>query len=490
MPWAYRVVTMTQHTTIPDESPAQTSLWAEPPRTDQLQRSMSARHLMMISFGGVIGTGLFLSSGWTISQAGPIGTILAYALGAVIVYLVMMCLGELAVAMPWTGAFHVYATRFLGPATGFTVAVLYWSTWTIALGSEFTGAGLIMQHWFPDTPVWIWSAVFIALIFGLNAASVRVFAEAETLLSGIKVAAIICFIVLGLLAIVGLLPVQGNTTRPGLGNLTDGGIFPNGLGAVFTTMLAVNFAFSGTELIGITAGETAEPARVIPKAIHATLARLSIFFIGSIFVMACLIPWREAGVDQSPFVTVFEAIGLRWAGDVMNFVVLTAILSAANSGLYASTRMLWSLANEGTIPAAVARTNRHGIPVVALCLSMVGGLLALLSSVVAADTVYLVLVSISGLAVVLVWMAIAASQMRFRRQWLASGRSVDELGYRTPGHPWVGIAAFVLSALSCVLIVFDPTQRMALFWTVPFVALCYLGHWLLVRRGRTDPESR
>lgn len=454
-----------------------------PPGAGQsaLKRAMTARHLLMISFGGVIGTGLFLSTGWTINQAGPVGTILAYCVGAVIVYLVMLCLGELAVAMPFTGAFHLYATRFIGPATGFTVAILYWLTWTIALGSEFTGAGLIMQHWFPHSPVWVWSALFMALILGLNAASVRVFAEAESLLSATKVAAIVVFIVVGVLAITGLLPAHGGTVRPGLHNLTDGGIFPNGFGAVFTTMLAVNFAFSGTELIGITAGETAHPATTIPRAIRATLWRLCVFFIGSVTVMACLIPWRQAGVDQSPFVTVFDALGLSWLGNLMNVVILTAILSAANSGLYASTRMLWSLANEGTVPAWVARTNRRGVPTVALVLSMVGGLLALLSSVVAADTVYLVLVSISGLAVVLVWMAIAASQVVFRRRWLAEGHTVEELGYATPGHPWVGVAAFVLSALSCILIVFDPTQRVALFWTVPFVALCYLAHWLLTR---------
>lgn len=444
-----------------------------------LHRAMGTRHLLMISFGGVIGTGLFLSSGWTIHQAGPIGTLLAYGLGAVIVYLVMVCLGELAVAMPVTGAFHVYASTYLGPATGFVVAVLYWLTWTIALGSEFTGAGLIMQHWFPNTPVWWWSALFIALIVALNAASVRIFAEAETLLSGFKVVAIIVFIVAGLATLSALLPWHGSGPRPSVRHLTDGGWFPNGFGAVFTTMLAVNFAFSGTELIGITAGETRDPTTTIPKAIRATVSRLVVFFIGSIFVMACLIPWQEAGVDQSPFVTGFQAMGLGWAADLMNVVVLTAILSAANSGLYASTRMLWSLANEGTIPA---RTNRHGIPVLAMALSMVGGLLALLSSVIAADTVYLVLVSISGLAVVLVWMAIAASQVRFRQRWLASGRTADELAYRAPGHPWTGIAAFVLSALSCILIAFDPAQRIALYCTIPFVALCYLGHALLTRR--------
>ena len=449
-----------------------------------LERRMTSRHLMMISFGGVIGTGLFLSSGYTVSQTGPVGTILAYAVGAVIVYLVMLCLGELSVAMPFTGAFHVYATRFLGPATGFVTAVLYWLTWTVALGSEFTGAAMIMKGWFPTTPTWMWAALFIALVLALNVTSVRVFAEAETFLSSVKVAAILIFIVMGALAIVGIIPYEGYSSAPGLHKLTADGLFPRGLGAVFTTMLAVNFAFSGTELIGITAGETAEPGRTIPRAIRATLARLILFFIGSITVMSCLIPWRSAGVEQSPFVTVFHAMGVPYAGTIMNVVILTAILSAANSGLYASTRMLWSLANEGTVPRSLAATNRFGVPARAMALSMVGGLAALLTSVVVASTVYIVLVSVSGLAVVLVWVAIAASHLSFRRRWRAEGHSDDELGYRAPGYPAVSIAALVASALSCVLIVFDPTQRPALWMTAAFLILCYVVAW--VRQGRVS----
>lgn len=437
---------------------------------------------MMISFGGVIGTGLFLSSGYTVATAGPVGTILAYCVGAVIVYLVMLCLGELSVAMPETGAFHVYATRFLGPATGTVTAVLYWLTWTVALGSEFTGAAMIMKGWFPSTPTWMWAALFITLILAINITSVRVFAEAETILSSLKVAAIIAFIVLGGLAIVGLVPYEGYDTAPGLGNLTADGLFPTGIGAVFTTMLAVNFAFSGTELIGITAGETRDPGTTIPRAVHATLWRLAVFFIGSVFVMSALIPWRQAGVEQSPFVTVFNAMGVPYAGTIMSVVILTAILSAANSGLYASTRMLWSLANEGTVPRALARTNRFGVPALAMGLSMVGGLTALATSVVAASTVYLVLVSVSGLAVVLVWVAIAASHLSFRRRWVAQGRSTDELGYAAPGYPWVSVAALLASAASCLLIVVDPAQRPALWMTAGFVGACYVTSWVAARR--------
>lgn len=240
------------------------------------------------------------------------------------------------------------------------------------------------------------------VIFTSNALSVRFFAETEFWFSFIKVAAIVLFILIGGCAVFGVLPIQGYDHAPLFENFVKDGLFPNGWMPVFTTMLTVNFAFSGTELIGVTAGETKDPNKAIPKASHTTLFRLVIFFIGSIVVMASLIPWQDAGVDESPFVLVFNSIGLPFAGDVMNFVVLTAILSAANSGLYASTRMLWSLANEDMIPHNIAKTNSRGVPMTALRLSMIGGLLALLSSVVAASTVYLVLVSVSGLAVVIV----------------------------------------------------------------------------------------
>jgi len=455
----------------------------------KLKRNMESRHLLMISLGGVIGTGLFLSSGYTIHEAGPIGTILAYGIGAIVVYLVMLCLGELSVAMPETGSFHVYAKNYIGPGTGFTVAILYWLTWTVALGSEFTAAGLIMQQWFPHSPTWIWSALFMAVIFISNALSVRFFAETEFWFSSIKVIAIVLFIIVGFLAIFGVIPIKGTTHAPMFSNLFKDGLFPNGFKAVFTTMLTVNFAFSGTELIGVTAGETKDPGHTIPRAIHTTLFRLVIFFIGSIVVMSALIPWQKAGVDQSPFVLVFKSIGFPFAGDLMNFVVLTAILSAANSGLYASSRMLWSLANEGTIPMKYAKTNSRDVPMTALCLSMLGGILALISSVVAASTVYLVLVSISGLAVVIVWMAIALSEINFRKSFLKSGHSLNELKFKTPWYPVVPWAAFIMSLLSCVLIVFDPNQRSALFYMIPFIIICYAvyyGKEYLKKRSKKD----
>ncbi|MBT2758172.1 S-methylmethionine permease [Mesobacillus foraminis] len=461
-------------------------------RKHSFQRKMQARHLVMLSLGGVIGTGLFLSSGYTIQQAGPFGTILSYLIGALVVYLVMLCLGELSVHMPETGAFHSYAAKYIGPGTGFTVAWLYWLTWTVALGSEFTAAGLLMQRWFPSISVWIWSALFAALIFFLNILTVKFFAESEFWFASVKVVAIVLFIILGGAAIIGVLPMAGSETAPLFSNFTSAGLFPNGAFAIIMTMLAVNFAFSGTELIGIAAGETVNPEKTIPKAIRTTLWRLIIFFVGTIVVLASLLPFSEAGVLESPFVAVLDTIGVPYAADIMNFVILTAILSAANSGLYASSRMLWSLSDKNTISPVFAKMTKKGIPLNAVVFSMLGGGLALFSSIIAPDTVYLVLVSISGLAVVVVWMSIAASQFLFRRQYIREGNSVEDLGYRTPLYPLVPIASFILCLASCIGIAFDPAQRVALYCGIPFIVICYAGYYIsqgLKKRGAEYVEQ-
>ncbi|WP_160725182.1 S-methylmethionine permease [Bacillus sp. USDA818B3_A] len=443
----------------------------------EFQRKMHARHLIMLSLGGVIGTGLFLSTGYTIQQAGPFGTILSYLIGALVVYLVMLCLGELSVHMPETGAFHSYAAKYIGPATGYTVAWLYWLTWTVALGSEFTAAGLLMQRWFPSINVWVWSAFFAILIFVLNVLTVKFFAESEFWFSSIKVIAIVLFIVLGAAALAGILPMSHPNSAP-FSNFTNAGLFPHGVTGILMTMLAVNFAFSGTELIGIAAGETENPEKSIPKAIRTTLWRLIIFFVGTIVILSTLLPMSDAGVLESPFVAVLERIGVPYAADIMNFVILTAILSAANSGLYASSRMLWSLADKKTISPIFRKMTTKGVPINAVIFSMAGGALALLSSIVAPDTIYIVLVSISGLAVVVVWMSISASQFFFRRQYLKEGNSEKDLVYRTPLYPLVPIASFILCLASCVGIAFDPTQRIALYCGVPFILFCYVSYYL------------
>lgn len=455
----------------------------------RLQRSMDARHLIMIALGGVIGSGLFLSSGYTISQAGPLGAVIAYAIGAVVVYLVMACLGELAVAYPVSGAFHIYAARSINPATGFTTAWLYWLCWVVALGSEFTASGILMQRWFPDVPVWLWCLIFASVLFTLNAISARIFGETEFWFSMVKVVAIVVLIVLGGAAVFGFTPLS--TEHPEAvffdNFMTAEGLFPTGAGGVLMTALAVFYAVSGSELIGVAAGETKDPARNIPRALRSTVLRLVLFFIGSIAVIAALVPYEQTGVTDSPFVTVFEYVGIPFAPDIMNFVIITALLSAGNSGLFSCARMLFSLAEEGHAPRAFMRLTRRGIPIVALSVSMLIGLASLLSSVIAAETVYLVLVSIAGFAVVAVWMSIVAAQFFHRRAFVRAGGDVASLPYRTPLYPAVPIVAFVLLGISIVAIAFDPNQVAALYFGIPFVVACYLYFWL--RFGRRGAKT-
>jgi S-methylmethionine transporter len=462
---------------------------SEQPQGGEFKRSMKTRHLVMLSLGGVIGTGLFFNTGYIISTTGAAGTLLAYLIGALVVWLVMQSLGELSVAMPETGAFHVYASRYLSPATGYTVAWLYWLTWTVALGSSLTAAGFCMQYWFPQTPVWLWCLVFCIAIFLLNVISTRFFAEGEFWFSLIKVITILAFIILGGCAVFGVIPLKDGTPAPFFHNLTAFGWLPHGVLPILMTMVAVNFAFSGTELIGIAAGETENPQKVVPLAIRTTVARLIIFFIGTVLILAALIPMDQAGIVKSPFVLVFEKIGIPWAADIINFVILTAILSAANSGLYASGRMLWSLSNEGTLPRCFARLTRRGIPLFAISASMLGGLLALCSSIVAADTVYVALSAISGFAVVAVWLSICAAHYVFRRRYLREGHTLAELKYRAPWFPLTPILGFALCLLACVGLAFDPEQRVALWCGLPFVAICYGVYWLTQRNKRESVKE-
>ncbi|MCU1723148.1 MULTISPECIES: amino acid permease [unclassified Pseudomonas] len=455
----------TEHSTTASADPA------------EYKKEMHTRHIVMLALGGVIGTGLFLTSGYTVNQAGPLGAVIAYIVGAVMVYLVMVCLGELAVQMPETGSFSSYATRYLGPGTGYTVAWLYWLTWAVAIGSEFTAAGILMVRWFPDTPVWIWSAFFAITVFILNVVSVRLFAETEFWLSLIKVLTVIAFIVIGAGAICGLFEVK-HVQGIGLSNFTREGLFPTGLLPIAMTLLAVSFAFSGTELIGIAAGEAKDPQDSVPKAIRTTVVRLALFFVGTIVVLATLLPREQAGLVESPFVMVFDMIGIPYSADIMNFVILTALLSAANSGLYAASRMLWTLSDQGHMPKCFRRLSPRGTPVNAIILSMAGAVASLLSSVVAPDTVYLALVSVSGLAVVVVWMSIAASQIAFRRHYVANGGRVEDLHFRVRGYPWVPLGAILCCVLACVGIAFDPEQRVALYFGLPFIAWCYFVYWV------------
>lgn len=457
----------------------------------QFQRSMQLRHLIMLSLGGVIGSGLFFGTGHIIANVGAFGTVVAYLIGAFMVYLIMLSLGELSVAHPDPGSFHVYASRYISPASGYAVAWLYWLNWTVTLGTAFTAVGFAMQYWFPNVPVWVWCIIFGSLIFLLNVIDTRFFAESEFYLSLIKVITIQAFIILGACALFDVIPF-GENGSPGLTNLVGNGeLLPNGIAPLLFTMVTVCFAYSGTELIGVAAGETNSPEKVIPLAVKASLLRLVIFFVGTVLIVALLVPAETATVSKSPFMTVFEELGIPYAADIFNFVIITAILSSANTGLFASGRMVWSLGHSGMMPAGLAKLNKRGVPVNALAFSMLGGLLALASSVMAADTVFVILTSIVGFSTVAVWLSICIAHYRFRKQFLASGHSLDELKYKSPMFPLVPIVGGALCLVVMIGMGIDPDQRVALYCGIPFTVLCYVIYHMAqkVRKNKPTDES-
>ena len=446
-----------------------------------LKRTMSTRHLVMISLGGAIGTGLFLGSGEVIAQTGPIGAIISYILGGIIAYMVMLCLGELAVHMPESGSFGSYANKYIGPGTGYTITWLYWLTWAATLGTEFTAAALLMQEWFPDISMWLWTIIFAAVVFGLNMSSTRWFAESEFWLALVKVITVIAFIILGLLAIFGIINYQGYESAPLFSNLTASGWFPNGLIPIFTTMLIVNFAFSGTELIGVAAGETEDPAKNVPKAINTAIWRLLIFFVGTIIVISALLPHNMAGLDahgvsSSPFVTVFNHIGIPYAVDIIRFVIITALLSAANSGLFAASRMMWALSNKKQLPAVFAKVNKRGIPYVAVMVTMMGALPGLLSEQFSPELIFKNLLGVAAFTMVIVWMSICLSQFNFRRQWYKEGHTTAELGFAAPLFPIVPILGFFFCLITCISMVFDPEMWAGFISCLIFITLCYTSY--------------
>ncbi|GAA1364011.1 amino acid permease [Arthrobacter rhombi] len=419
---------------------------------NELKRGLSSRHLQMIAIGGSIGTGLFVASGGTIAQAGPGGALVAYAAVGLMVFLLMQSLGEMSAKIPVAGSFQTYATRFVSPSFGFAIGWNYWFNWAITVAAELVAAGIIMDFWLPGVPGWVWAGTFLVLLTGLNALSAKAFGEGEFWLALIKVIAVVVFLIAGSLMIFGIL----GGSSPGFSNWKNpGDVFHGGFVSIISVFMIAGFSFQGTELVGVAAGEAKNPRREVPRAIRSVFWRIMLFYIGAIFIIGCLVPFTdpsllasgEADVAASPFTLVFEHAGIAFAAALMNAVILTAILSAGNSGLYASTRMLYAMAHDRKAPAIFGRTNRRGVPMPALLATAGVGLFGFLSAIVGQGAAYAWLLNVSGLCGFIVWAGIAISHYRFRRGFLAQGHTVAELPYRAAFFPVGPLVAFVVLIL-------------------------------------------
>ena len=453
---------------------------------DRVQRNLKTRHVTMIALGGCIGTGLFMTSGSTISTAGPGGGLLAYIAMGVMVYFLMTSLGELATHLPVSGSFAAYSARYVDPALGFAMGWDYWLNWTISGAVDISTAALLIQYWLPHTPGWIWSLLVLVVIFLINALTVSTFGETEFWLSLIKVVTVIVFLVIGLAMICGIM------FRPavGLSNFTyKDAPFVGGFAAILNVFLIAGFSFQGTELIGVTAGESENPGKAVPKAINDVFWRILLFYVLSIFVIAALIPYTspnllgasDGNIAMSPFTLVFQRAGLASAASVMNTIILTSVLSSANSGVYASTRMLYALAKDHYAPAFFGHTTRHGIPMASLVATLVVSLATFASSIFG-QRIYMWLVAASGLTGFIVWIGIALSHYRFRRAWVAQGHRVEELRYHAKLFPLGPILALIL----CVIVIGGQNIEAFVNWnwqeigityiSVPLVLALYLGY--------------
>ncbi|MBV9576278.1 MAG: amino acid permease [Gammaproteobacteria bacterium] len=419
--------------------------------SDVLHRKLNSRLINMIAIGGSIGTGIFLASGNALYLAGPGGVLTAYLITGVMVYFLMTSLGEMAAFMPSTGSFYIYASRFVDPALGYALGWNYWYNWAVTVASEISAASLVMHFWFPHSPSFIWCAAFLFIVVSFNALSARGFGEAEYWFSFIKVSVIIIFIVAGTGILLGVTKYEAG----GFKNWVIGDApFHGGWLAVFSAFMIAGFSFQGTELIGIAAGESHNPQETIPKAIKQIFWRILLFFVLSIFLISLLIPYTAkelAGSDvaMSPFTLVFSQYGIHFAASLINGVILIAILSAGNSGMYASTRMLWYLARQRHVPAVFAKVNHRGVPIPALMITTLVAMLAFLTSLFGNGKVYFWLISASSLSGFIAWLGIAISHYRFRKAYLQQGNDLKKLPYVAKGYPYAPLFSFTL----CLIVI-------------------------------------
>jgi len=438
-----------------------------------LRRQLTSRQLSMIGLGGAIGTGLFLGSAISVRLAGP-GVILSYTAGAVVALLLAWALAEMAVAHPVAGSFGVYAEMYLHPWAGFAIRYSYWLCQVVAIGSEMVAAAIYCRLWFPGVPAWAWIAGFSAALVYVNANTVGSFGTFEYWFAMIKVSTIAAFLILGgaLLFGVGFKPI-------GLGNYTArGGFLPHGWRGVGLGIAMAIFSYLGTESIAVSAGEATHPEIAVPRALRSMVGRLALFYVGGVAVLVGVLAWNQAGLAESPFVRVFQTVGIPAAAGVMNFVVLTAALSSSNTDLYLCSRTIFSLSRGGYAPAIFGRLNRRGSPVAAVLISSAGMAAAVFMSLRFKETAFLEMLGAAFFGGLFVWAMIFLTHLAFRR------RHRGALTLRAPFYPWASIAGFGALAAITVSTWWVPGMKITLIAGLPwlgFITVCYFV-WVRVNK--------
>ncbi len=439
---------------------------------EKLQRGLDNRHIQLIALGGAIGVGLFYGSSATIQMAGP-SILFSYLVGGLVIFTIMRALGEMAVDEPVSGSFSSYANRYLGPFAGYLTGWTYWFMWVVVGMAEITVAGVYVNYWFPDIPQWLTALAVLVVITTINLANVKAFGEFEFWFALIKVVAIIGMILLGLgIIFLGI----GNGGQPiGFDNLwIHGGFIPNGIKGILMSLVLVMFSFGGVELVGITAGEAKNPQKSIPSAINNVVWRILIFYIGALGIMMILYPWNEVGTNGSPFVLIFDKVGIPGAAHIMNFVVITAALSAFNSGLFGSGRMLYNLSLQDNGPKYFGKLSKNGSPRRGILFSSLFLIVAVVLNYIVPEKVFLYISSVATVAVITSWTIILIAQLKFRQS--KTKKEIEKLAFKVPLYPVSTYLALTFLALVIVLMAFIAEMRIALVVAPIWFIILYIGY--------------
>ncbi|QWE17126.1 amino acid permease [Polynucleobacter sp. AP-Nino-20-G2] len=434
-----------------------------------LKRHLKVRHIRLMALGSTIGVGLFLGSASAIQIAGP-SILLGYLLAGIVAFIVLRTLGEMAVHEPVAGSFAAYANSYVGPLAGYMVGWGYWTYWIVVGIAEVTAVGIYMGIWFPETPQWIWALSSILMMGLINLIAVKVFGEFEFWFALIKVVAIVALIALGSSVI--FFGFTNDWNPIGLANLWQhGGFFPNGISGMLLSLQMVLFAYVGIEMIGLSAGEAENPRKTIPMAIDSLAWRILIFYMGAIFVILAIFPWNEVGQQGSPFVVMFERIGLREAAGIINFVVITAALSSCNAGIFSGGRLLYALSVNGYAPSPFAKLSKYGVPHRAVLATVAVCMTGVVLNYFVPDKAFQYIMAAVTFVGLMVWIAILFTQIQFRRSLTKT--QVAELAYRAPWWPYSSWFALAFIALVVVLMGFHEDARIALV-----LGPCLLGVYL------------
>ena len=451
----------------------------------KLSRGLKNRHVQLLAIGGAIGTGLFLGSGRSIHLAGP-SILFAYMITGIICFFIMRALGELLLSNLNYHSFVDFVYDYLGDKAAFITGWTYWFCWISLAMADLTATGLYIQYWFPNIAQWVPSLIFLVILLIMNLTTVKLFGEMEFWFSLIKVVAILALIIIGTFMI-----IKGFSTDAGISSFTNlwshGGWFPNGVRGFVLSFPMVVFAFTGIELVGLTAGETENPEYVIPKAINNIPIRIIIFYIGALTVIMSIYPWNSINPDKSPFVQVFAAVGIAAAASIVNFVVLTSAASACNSGIFSTSRMVYSLAKENNAPESMKKLTSHQVPSNATMFSAAVILISVILNYIMPEGVFVLITSISTFCFIFIWVIIVICHLRYRK---TNPELATKSKFKMPLYPIINYIILVFFAFVIVVLALNNETRVAIFVTPIWFIILGVIYKILKSKKKNEENAK